>query len=75
MIDPIVQEVRDARAAIAAEFDYDLGKYIAWLREQTDARRATLANPKANDSQQATPRAPRSAVGHKPRVRPTAARA
>jgi hypothetical protein len=33
--DPIVQEVRDARASIAAEFGCDLSKYLAWIREQT----------------------------------------
>jgi hypothetical protein len=33
--DPIVQEVRDACASIAAEFGHDLSKYLAWIREQT----------------------------------------
>ena len=42
MNDPIVQEVRDARAAIAAEFNYDLPKYLAWIRRQTEARKLAL---------------------------------
>jgi hypothetical protein len=37
--DPIVQEVSDARASIAAEFGYDLSKYLAWIREQTRLRK------------------------------------
>ena len=41
-IDPIVQEVREARAAIAAEFGYDLSSYLVWIREQTQIRRESL---------------------------------
>ena len=45
MTDYIVQEVRDARASIAAEFGYDLSKYLAWIREQTRQRKeATRGN-------------------------------
>jgi hypothetical protein len=43
--DPIVQEVREARAAIAAEFSYDLSKYLAWIREQTQLRKETNGKP------------------------------
>jgi len=43
--DPIVQEVREARAAIAAEFGYDLSKYLAWIREQTQLRKEAHGNP------------------------------
>ncbi len=42
--DPIVQEVREARAAIAAEFGYDLSKYLAWIREQTKLRKESGDN-------------------------------
>ena len=38
--DTLVQEVRDIRAAIAAEFGYDRTKIIAWAREQTKQRKA-----------------------------------
>ena len=34
MTDRIVQEVRDIRAFIAAEFGYNRTKLIAWAREQ-----------------------------------------
>ena len=40
MIDFIILEVRDIRAAIAAEFGYDRTKLIAWAREQTKQRKA-----------------------------------
>lgn len=43
--DPIVQEVREARAAIAAEFGYDLSKYLAWIREQTQLRKEANGKP------------------------------
>ena len=43
--DPIVQEVREARADIAAEFGYDLSKYLAWIREQTQLRKQTISKP------------------------------
>jgi hypothetical protein len=32
MKDPIVQEVREARAAVAADFDFDLHKFFAWAK-------------------------------------------
>jgi hypothetical protein len=38
-LDPIVQEVREARAAIAAEFGYDLSQYLVWIREQTQIQK------------------------------------
>jgi hypothetical protein len=41
-LDPIVQEVREARAAIAAEFGYDLSQYLVWIREQTQIRKESL---------------------------------
>jgi hypothetical protein len=43
--DPIVQEVRDARASIAAEFGCDLSKYLAWIREQTQLRKGASGKP------------------------------
>ena len=39
MKDTIVQEVREARAALAADFDYDLGKFFAWAKAHTTAER------------------------------------
>ena len=37
MKDPILQEVRDARAAVAADFDFDLHKFFAWAKTHTAA--------------------------------------
>lgn len=70
MIDPIVQEVRDARAAIAAEFNYDLGKYLAWIREQTEARKKAMTKSRANKTLETTGGARKSPVVRKRRVRP-----
>jgi hypothetical protein len=73
MIDPIVQEVRDARAAIAAEFDYDLGKYLTWIRQQTEARKMSLLNLKANKTQKTTSGAKKPPSTRKRQVRPARA--
>lgn len=37
MKDPIVQEVRDARAAVAADFGFDLHQFFAWAKTHTAA--------------------------------------
>ena len=50
MTDPIVKEVREARAAIAAEFNYDLHRYLQWIREQTEARKSMPAKSGPNQS-------------------------
>lgn len=42
MKDSIVEQVRDAKASSAAEFNYDLPKYLAWIREQTKVRKKTV---------------------------------
>ena len=39
MKDSIVQEVRDARTAVAADFDFDLRKFFAWAKAHTAAER------------------------------------
>ena len=39
MKDTIVQEVRDARAAIAADFNGDLGKFFTWAKAHAVAER------------------------------------
>ena len=54
MNDTIVQEVREARAALAEQFGYDRARIIAWAREQTKARKALLRNNKANKQVQPT---------------------
>jgi hypothetical protein len=39
MKDTIVQEVRDARAAISADFGGDLGKFFTWAKAHATAER------------------------------------
>ena len=39
MKDPIVQEVRDARADVAADFGFDLHKFFTWAKMHTAAER------------------------------------
>ena len=70
MIDSIVQEVRDARASIAAEFGYDLSKYLVWIREQTRIRKEELTNTRQNKALETTGGAVKSPVARKRRVRP-----
>lgn len=40
MNNPIIQEIREARAALAAEHGYDLVRINEWARQQTQARQA-----------------------------------
>ena len=54
MTDCIVQEVRDARASIAAEFGYDLSKYLTWIREQTKLRKEALVPTRQAQSLETT---------------------
>jgi hypothetical protein len=39
MKDPIIQEVRAARAAVAADFDFDLHKFFAWAKSHMAAEK------------------------------------
>jgi hypothetical protein len=68
--DSIVQEVRDARASIAAEFGYDLSKYLVWIREQTKLRKEALGNSSQNKILDTTGGASKSPMTRKRRVRP-----
>lgn len=63
MKDPIVQETRDARAAVAADFDFDLHKFFAWAKTHATAERK--AKQWLPTGPQADPSPPR-----KSRVRP-----
>jgi len=38
MNNPIIQEIREARAALTAEHGYDLSRINEWARQQTLAR-------------------------------------
>jgi hypothetical protein len=72
MKDHIVQEVRDARAAVAADFDFDLHKFFAWAKTHTDAeRKAKHWLPTGpNKALETTDGASESPVARKRRVRP-----
>lgn len=48
MTDPIVEEVRAARAAIAAEFGHDRGRFLAWARDKEEKERLAKAPKKKN---------------------------
>ena len=69
MNDTIVQEVRDIRASIAAEFGYDRTKIIAWAREQTKQRKA-LGNAGPTKTLETTGGASVPPVSRKRSVRP-----
>ena len=73
MIDSIVQEVRDARASIAADFDYDLSKYLVWIREQTKLRKESLGNSKQKETTTTKGGASKPPMARKRRERPTGA--
>ena len=69
--DPIVQEVRDARASIAAEFGYDLSKYLVWIREQTQLRKQAGGNTmQPGKTLETTPGASKPPVARKGQMRP-----
>ena len=72
MKDPIVQEVRDARAAVAADFDFDLHKFFAWAKTHTAAeRKAKHWLPTGpNKTLETTGGASKSPVARKRRARP-----
>ncbi len=71
MIDTIVQEVREARAEIAAEFGHDRAKFWAWARKQQEAeRKAEHQLPTSpNKTLETTGGAAKSPVTRKRRVR------
>ena len=71
MTDLIVEEVRRARAEIAAEFGYDLAKYHEWLlTQQTVRKQHLMQQPSLNQTLETTGGATKSPVARKSRVRP-----
>ncbi len=72
MKDIIVQEVRNARAAVAADFGFDLHKFFAWAKTHTAAeRKAKHWLPTGpNQTLEITGGASKSPVTRKRRVRP-----
>ncbi len=59
MKDIIVQEVRNARAAVAADFNGDLGKFFAWAKAhaaaESKAKHPLPIHPARKNPQSATP--------------------
>lgn len=72
MKDPIVQEVRETRAAGAADFGFDLHKFFAWAKSHAAAeQKAKHWLPTAPDKKlQTTGGAAKSRPVRKPRARP-----
>lgn len=52
MNNPIIEEIRRARAALAEEHGYDLKRINEWARKQTEARKEQ-AKTKAGSAKQA----------------------
>ena len=48
MNNPIIDEIREARAALAEEHGYDLVRLNEWAQAQTDARRRQATQTMAN---------------------------
>ncbi len=72
MKDRIVQEVRDARAAVAADFDFDLHKFFAWAKAHTAAERKSkhwLPTNTSNQVAETTAGSVVSTIGRKRRGR------
>ncbi len=72
MKNPIVQEVREARAAVAADFGFDLHKFFAWAKTHAAAERKAKHWLPTGPSKtlQTTSGAAKSAVPRKRRARP-----
>jgi N6-adenosine-specific RNA methylase IME4 len=74
MKDPIVQEVREARAAVSADFGFDLHKFFAWAKTHTAAEKKAkhwLPTSPNNKTLENTGGAVQSPVARKRRVRPS----
>jgi hypothetical protein len=64
MIDPIVQEVRISRAAIAAKYHYNRSEIIAAAREQTRQRKQDLKQASPGTVARPAPSQEGCAVAH-----------
>ena len=71
MNNPIIDEIRQARAALAAEHDYNLVRINDWARQQTEAHRQLGFKQGANKTLETTGGAVTSQVVRKRRVRPS----
>jgi len=70
MTNPIIDEVREARAALAAEHGYDRQRIYEWARDAHAARQKATRNASPNKTLETTGGASVSPVTRKRRVRP-----
>ena len=70
MTNPLIEEVRAARASLAAEHGYDIHRITEWARQRTEALKAATRQPRANKALETTGGASKSPVVRKRRVRP-----
>ena len=72
MKDPIVQEIRDARTAVAADFGFDLHKFFAWAKTHaaTERKAKHWLPTEPDKTLKTTGWASKSPVARKGRVRP-----
>lgn len=68
MTNPIIEEVRAARAALAAEHGYDIRRITEWARAQTAARKAASTKPKTKKSSETVSGSAKASVTRKRRV-------
>ncbi len=69
MKNEIIEEVREARAALAAEHGYDRQKIYEWARATTAAHKQAQRNTSPNKKLETTGGARKSAVARKRHVR------
>lgn len=69
MKNSIIDEVRAARAALAAEHGYDIQRITTWARQQTEILKAAAKRPIVGQAPEATESAPHSPAVRKRRVR------
>jgi hypothetical protein len=75
MKNEIIEEVREARAALAAEHGYDRQRIYEWARATTAAHKQAQRTPSPNKALEATGGAANPSVPQERRVRPSGASA
>ncbi len=75
MTNPIIDEVREARAALAAEHGYDRQRIYEWARKAHAARQKALRSSSPSKTLETTAGARKSPVTRKRRVRSSRASA
>ena len=73
MKNEIIEEVREARAALAAEHGYDRQRIYEWAKATTAAHKEAKRTPAQTKALEATTGAVKSPKTRKPRARPSGA--